>query len=505
MHRLSSEEIADLADRVNVRLLSTEIDTIREFVNENLSGLEHVDSVPLEHTEYDMGDRRWWVPTEDPHNGIITQCAVPPRDSPQSDLLSNQTIGVKDIIAVAGIPMQCGSESMVGYVPGFDATVIERLRDHGATIIAKTNLDEFAGGARGISHFGQMTNPFDTTRIPGGSSGGSAVAVATGAVDLALGTDTGGSVRMPSSHCGIVGLKPTYGLIPLTGVVENTYTLDHVGPMTRTVEESARMLEAVAGKDPADPASMAAAGTDGYHSTGFVEAVTTPPSPDEVRIGVVAESLGHGVADDTVEPAVVERTERAIDRLDDAGCMVEDVSIELFESSSAIKRAISYVELAAHWRDGAAPIRRGGSLDGGYQTGFAARTRSKSGLVGAYYRARLIAGAYLLEENHGRTYTRAQTARRTLQSAFTEALADVDVLVLPTMAGLPPTVEDADSPGLNYARNTMPANVTGQPAISIPNGLIDDIPTGLQLMSDRFTDAALLGYAALFESIITPE
>ena len=503
MVSLTDEEIQELAASIGVELGAGELETIRSYVNENLTGLDRIDELQLHATREPTGERAWWTPSDDEHNAIVTCCEVPPSES-HDGTLEGRTVGVKDIIAVAGVPMQCGSEAMVGYVPGRDATVVDRLRKAGATIAAKTNLDEFAGGARGISYHGQMSNPRAPSRIPGGSSGGSAIAVATGAVDVALGTDTGGSVRIPSAYCGIVGLKGTYGLVPLSGVVENTYTLDHVGPMTASVADAATVLDAIAGKDRGDPASMGAAGRDEYEIGSYVAAVEDAPSPSELTIGVVAEGLGEGTAEQAVDPGVVEHTKATVDRLADAGCTVEEISIDSWEAASAIKRTLSYTELAAHWRDGGAPIRRGGSVDEGYQAGFAARARSNSGRTGAYYRARMITGAFLLSEKNGRPYTRAQAARRVIETDLRDALAGVDVLATPTVAGPPSEIDEAADPGLSYSRNTRPANVTGQPAITLPSGTKDGLPVGFQLVADHFEEAALLATAASIEDVIAP-
>ena len=503
MHSLTDEEIVRLAESVGIEVPESQLETVRSYVNENLAGLGDVDEIDVETPLEPTGDRSWWTPSasENEHDGIVTRCDVPPTDS-NDGTLSGVTVGAKDIIAVAGVPMECGSETMIGYVPGRDAIVIERLREAGATISAKTNLDEFAGGARSISHHGEMRNPYDRSRIPGGSSGGSAIAVATGQVDVALGTDTGGSVRMPSSHCGIVGLKQSYGLVPLTGVVENTYTIDHVGPMTSSVADAAAVLDAIAGKNRTDPASMRAAGRDEYAVGGYTDAVEAAPDISDVTIGVVPEGLGDGAAEDEVDSTVVEHTEGTIDRLVDAGATVKEVPIYAWEAAGPIKRTLSYTELAAHWRDRGAPIRRGGVVDEGYQADFAARTRANGSLAGDYYLARMIAGAFLLEEKKGRTYTRAHAARRALERDLREALEEVDALATPTVAGLAPTREEADDPGLSYSRNTRPANVTGLPAISIPSGTSAGLPIGFQLMAGAFDDAALLATAASVESVI---
>ncbi|MFB6160718.1 MAG: amidase [Haloferacaceae archaeon] len=494
--RIPSEaEIASLSEQFGVAVDDEELDEVREQVARNLDGLEAVTEFQPSSSTDDVGERGWSEPEDDPYNGLVVTCDVPPK-SDNSGLLAGKSVGVKDIIAVAGVPMQCGSGSMEGFVPGFDATVVDRLRGAGATIAAKTNLDEFAGGARGVSFFGQMLNPHDEDHIPGGSSGGSAIAVLTDRVDVALGTDTGGSVRLPANYCGIVGMKPTYGLVPNDGVVENTYTLDHVGPLTSTVEDAAAVLEAIAGKDPTDPASMQAAGRDDYAVGGYVDAAASPPDLSTVELGVVEEGVGRGGADHEVDDDVVARTEAALDELADAGATVRRVGIDHYELSGPIKYAQSYAELAAHWRDGGAPYRRGGRVDPHYQAAFARNAEAASAEVNPYYRARLLAGAQLIEAHRGRHYTRALAAGDALAAEFDAASADVDALVTPTTPATAIAVDEARSPGYHYGRNTVPANVTGRPAITLPNGRIDGLPIGLQLIGEQFDDRRLVGVAA---------
>ena len=237
MRNPSVSELRELGSVYRIRVGDDDGDRLKELVGETLDGLANLDEFAFGETA-PGGERTWREPSSNPNNAVITACDVPP--APDADgSLDGLEIGVKDNIAVAGVPLTAGSEPLTSLIPAHDATAIERLRRAGARITAKTNLDEFASGGRATSHYGRITNPFDESRIAGGSSGGSAVAVANGRVDAALGTDTGGSVRVPAAMCGLVGVKPTYGLVPLTGVIENTYTLDHVGPLTSDVDTAA--------------------------------------------------------------------------------------------------------------------------------------------------------------------------------------------------------------------------------------------------------------------------
>lgn len=496
MRDLSTDELIELAETYNLEVGDEEVDDIQEEVNGFLDGLDEIFELPIDRSEPEIGERSWRQ-GDDPYNAISTRCSVPPTTD-HSDLLGDVRVGIKDIITVAGVPMQCASRLMRGYVPTKDATVVRRLRAAGASITAKTNLDEFASCARGTTaDVGPIRNPHDDSHTAGGSSGGSAAAVAAGETDVSIGTDTGGSIRMPAALCGVVGFKPTYGLVPHSGVVENTYTQDFVGPIASSVADAALVLEAIAGPDESDPASMSAAGRDDYSVGGYVDAVSEAPDPSDLTVGVLKEGFGEGVDDD-----IGDRVLAAIDALEDAGASVRPASVDTYDYVNTVKNAISLGEFADHWLAGGAPYRRGGHIDEGYQRALASRMAADSAELGYYYKSKVLAGAHIREELLGAPYVRAQRARDYIRDDFDEALADVDVLALPTMPGIAPRIEDAADPGFTYGRNTRQANVTGYPAITIPSGTVSNLPVGLQLLAGPFEDAALAGTAATVESVL---
>lgn len=489
MDDLSTADAVSLAERFGVEIHDREADQVRATANEILNSVDGVFEDAISGGGPDTAERTWHSPEKNPHNALVTECSVPPTD--EDGPLSDRTVGVKDIIAVAGVPMTCGSEVFEEFVPAADATVIRRLREAGATVTAKTNLDELAASGRGTTGAsGRISNPYENDRTAGGSSGGSAVAVATQHVDVALGTDTGGSVRIPACYCGVVGVKPTYGLVPNTGVVEAAYTLDHVGTVARTIEDTALSLEALVGADPADAATMQAAGRDNYRVGGYAEAVAEPATPDTLRVGVVTEGFG----DQVVDP-VAERTRAVVDALADAGSTVRHVSVPGFRQSRDIFSLINAVELATHWRAGTLNYRRGGRRETYLRSDLARHARDASGALGPFLKAKLVAGGRLIDAHHGRSYTGAQAARTTLRAQVDDALADVDVLVTPTMPDVPPLLEDAADPGYAYGYNTRIANVTRLPAITVPNGTVDGLPIGLQLIGDAFREDQLFDAA----------
>ncbi|MGM0604860.1 MAG: amidase family protein [Halobacteriota archaeon] len=492
MYIPSGAEIDRLCSTYDIPVGEGELDGIRTNLEQFLRDVDDIETLSMETVQPDCADREWWLPDTDadPYNAVNFECHVPPTDG-DGGLLSGMEVGLKDVIAVGGVPMEGGSGVLAGFVPQLDATITRRLRDEGATITAKLNLDQLAGSARGTTgNRGPVYNPHDADRTAGGSSGGSAAAVQTNQVDIAIGTDTGGSVRIPAAFCGVAAIKPTYGVVPLTGIVENTYTQDHPGIFATEIEKLKASLECLAGRDPADPASVQAAGHPKYSIGGYVDA--TPPEPEAVTIGVLQEGFGSGVREE-----VEDEIYRVLDDLGRDGMTIERVSVPHFEFGKPIKNILSFCELTAHWRDRAAPLRRGGTVDEAYQAAFSrgAKGATVSDLH-PFYKSKLLAGATVLEQTGGRYYTRAQNAREFLHAEFVSALEGVDILAFPTMPDVAPRIADADTPGFDYARNTRAADVTRLPALTVPAGTVDGLPIGLQLMSESFTERKLLAHAS---------
>lgn len=491
MYYPSKDELSELADQYGITLYDEDREDVEELVQQLLADLDDVDDIPIsDYGQEGFARRQWNEPTENPHNAFTVSCEVTAFQN-EDGSLDGCSVGVKDIVAVAGIPMSGGSRLLQGYIPSQDATVVKRMLEQGATITAKTNCDELATSGRGTtSYVGPITNPHDETRTAGGSSGGSAVAVATDQVDIAIGTDTSGSVQLPAALCGVLGMKPTHGLVPLSGVVEHAYTMDHVAFFSDTLHEMARVLEATAGKDHRDPATYQAAGRDEYQTGGYLTAINTAPDISSLTIGVVEEGLGNGVTEYTVENA-----QRAYDDLEEAGATIEPVSIEHFKYARPINENISYTELISHWMARGSPHRRGGIIPEEAQIAFASRSRSLSGELGIYYKSKLLAGAHLIETHQSRYYTRAQAARVVLRSEFETVLDGVDVLSYPTTPGIAPTLEEVATTDLDFAQNTRPATVTQLPAITVPYGTHDGLPLGIQFVGGPFSEALLLGTA----------
>jgi aspartyl-tRNA(Asn)/glutamyl-tRNA(Gln) amidotransferase subunit A len=396
-------------------------------------------------------------------------------------------LALKDVLVTDGIRTTCGSAILESYVPPYDCTAWERLSGAGAPLVGKTNCDEFAmGSSNENSAFGPVRNPWDPERVPGGSSGGSAAAVAAGEAVWALGTDTGGSVRQPASLCGVVGLKPTYGLVSRYGLIAFASSLDTVGTLTRSVRDAAVLLSVIGGRDRRDATCLDTDPAD--HTAGIDDGV------EGVRVGVVAGSLDEGV-----EPGVRSAVRAAVDRLEGLGAKVDDVALPHADYALSAYYLIAPSEASSNLAryDG---VRYGMREEGSDSIEMMFRTRGRG--FGAEVKRRIMLGTYALSAGYYEAfYGQAQKVRTLVIRDYEAAFADHDVLVSPTS---PTTAfrigERTDDPMAMYLSDvfTIPANLAGVPAISVPCGFDDEgLPVGLQLTAPVLREDLVLraGYA----------
>jgi aspartyl-tRNA(Asn)/glutamyl-tRNA(Gln) amidotransferase subunit A len=421
------------------------------------------------------------------HDAFITEATIAGADDGP---LAGHTVAVKDNISTAGVRTTCGSAMLEDYVPPYDATVVERLKDAGATIVGKTNMDEFGmGTTTETSAFGPTKNPVDESRVPGGSSGGSAAAVAAGEADFALGSDTGGSVRCPAAFCGVVGIKPTYGLVSRYGLVAYANSLEQIGPFARTVEGAAEVLEVLAGPDERD-ATTRDAGADASYADaadGDVEGLT---------VGVPTELI------EGADERVVETFEDALAALEAQGAETREVSLPAVERAVQAYYVIAMSEASSNLArfDG---VRYGPATEaeGNWNETFAA-VREEG--FGDEVKRRILLGTYALSAGyHDKYYAKAQDARAWLKRDFDEALSEADVLASPTMPVLPFELgESLDDPLQMYLAdaNTVPVNLANLPAISVPAGEADGLPVGLQLIGPAFGEREIIRAASAVEA-----
>jgi aspartyl-tRNA(Asn)/glutamyl-tRNA(Gln) amidotransferase subunit A len=412
--------------------------------------------------------------------------------------LAGVPVALKDNLCTRGIPTTCSSKILDGWKPPYTATVVERLAAAGALTVGKTNLDEFAmGSSTENSAFGPTRNPYDLDRVPGGSSGGSAAAVAAGFAPLALGSDTGGSVRQPAALCGVVGVKPTYGLVSRYGLIAFASSLDQIGPFARTVEDAALLLDVISGPDRKDSTSLREA------PPGAVERLDS--GVEGLRIGVVSELAGA----EGISPDVVARTREAADALSAAGAKVDEVSVPAAIYGLSAYYLIAPAEASSNLAryDG---VRYGLRVEGGGGddvTDMYLRTRSAG--FGAEVKRRIMLGTYALSAGYyDAYYGKAQQVRTLIIRDFEAAYRDFDILLGPTAPGtaFPLGAKTAD-PLAMYLNDvcTIPSNLAGHPAMSVPFGAGDDgLPIGVQVLAPALGETTMFQVAAALEAAAPP-
>src|SRR5580658_43345 len=412
-------------------------------------------------------------------------------------LLSGKKIAIKDNICVAGVPMMNGSALLEGYVPELDATVVTRILAAGGTIAGKAACEDLCfSGASHTCASGVIRNPHNVSHSAGGSSGGSAALVASGEVPMALGGDQGGSIRTPSSWCGIYGLKPTWGLVPTTGSMPISYSLDHCGPMAASVEDVARLLAVIAGHDGWDSRTIAARPGD------YMGALGKPLNG--LRVGVMREGFGHPESDAQVDGRVRE----AIETLTGMGAKVAEVSVPWHLDGPHVWSGIILEGAAEMMLKG---YGVGNNVAGYYplsmQEAFARGFGTRINDVSPTVKLVLMLGEYMHRNYHGRYHSKAQNLRVLLRQAYDEALKKFDVLAMPTIPFTATPIPPADAPlntvidvALNMQANTCSFDVSGHPAFTVPCGRVNGLPVGLMLVGRHFEETTLLQLASRIEA-----
>src|SRR3954467_8702630 len=415
--------------------------------------------------------------------------------------LTGRTVAIKDNTAVAGVPMMNGSRTLEGFVPSRDATVVTRLLAAGATITGKSVCEDlcFSGGSH-TSGTGPVRNPWDTDRTTGGSSSGSAALVASGEADLAMGGDQGGSVRMPAAFSGIVGHKPTHGLVPYTGAFPIELTLDHLGPMTRTVADAAAMLDVLAGRDGLDPRQPADLVPEHY-------AAALGGDVAGLRVGVVAQGFGiPGLSEDGVDDTV----RAAAGRLRELGIEVVDVDLPWHTNAMAVWAVIATDGATIQMVDGEGYGHNyWGLYDPELVEYYGRRRREVADRWSPTVSLVALAGRWSAEQLHTRHYALARNLPFEVRSRYDEALDDVDLLLMPTVPMVARPIPAPDDPlevriarGLEMIVNCAPFDVSGHPAISVPAGLSDGLPVGMMLVGRRYEDTTCLKVAHAYEQLV---
>lgn len=406
----------------------------------------------------------------------------------QASPLTGVPLAIKDIFCTQGVKTSCGSKMLDNFIAPYDATVVSKLRAAGTVSLGKTNMDEFAmGSSTETSFHGPVKNPWDTTAVPGGSSGGSAAAVAAGLVPAALGTDTGGSIRQPAAFCGITGLKPTYGRVSRYGMIAFASSLDQGGPMARSAADCALLLNAIAGLDPRDSTSVARIVPD------YTDELDAPLSG--LKIGLPREYFGDGL-DASVESAI----RNAIKVFESLGASVRDVSLPHTSYAIPAYYVIAPAEASSNLSryDG---VRFGHRCDNPCDL-LDLYKRSRAEGFGDEVKRRILIGTHTLSEGFfDAYYKKAQQVRRLIRQDFLDAFEDVDVLMGPTAPGPAFDLGATRDPLSMYLQDiyTIAVNLAGIPGISVPIGFSGKRPVGLQILGTHFAESRLLNVAHQFQ------
>lgn len=501
MRRPTRQEVIELARQEHMIFTEEQADLWADVLDGLLRSAEALEEIPLPLHEMKWGRREsGYVPdlSEDPFNVFTQKCRI---EGDTSGPLAGRTFAVKDNIAVAGLQTTNGSRSY-SYTPHIDAVVVERLLSAGAVMVGKLNMDDFASHPTGeSSYFGPARNPYDPDYSAGGSSGGSGAAVAANECDFALGVDQGGSGRVPASYCGVVAIKATHGLIPTHGLTHVDHTIDYITPTARSVGEVAAVLDVIAGTDSRDPQwARGNSQRQQYSDLGPVEMRS-------LRIGVVSESIDDNVCD----PAVLTNFRQTLDLARDAGAIVEEVPVPMWSQGWAIC-GLLLIHLGGNMmKSEGAGYGHLGPIDEQAVHAFALSRRVEADSFAPMVKTWLIAERLLREKYLNLSYARAHNLRLHFRRQLSDLLGRFDLLLTPTTPTTAPKLavgvqEDTSLMGRvpTALHNTCPLNLSGHPAVSLPNGFDSaGLPTSLQVIGKHFDERLVIGVSMALEAELT--
>ena len=494
VQRPTLTQLKEIVREFGMSMSDTRVEEFLDVMQGTLDAYDVVDAMPdhLPPVLYPRTAGHRPSPEENPLNAWYVRTEV--RGAPRGPL-HGRTVAIKDNVCLAGVPMMNGASTLKGYTPDVDATIVTRLLDAGATITGKAHCEYFClSGGSHTNATGPVVNPHKPGYSAGGSSSGSGALVANGDVDMAIGGDQGGSIRMPAAYCGCYGLKPTHGLVPYTGVMPIETTIDHTGPMTQNVRDNAVMLQAIAGADGLDPRQYEPQ-VDDY--TGAIGR-----GAGGLRIGLVKEGFGHANSEADVD-AKVRAGAELLRRL---GAAVDEVSIPAHLSGAAIWTPIALEGLTNQMMLGNG---MGTGWKGMYTTSlldFHANWRSRADELSDTLKICMFMGQYYLKHHRGHYYAKAQNLARQLRDEYDKMFGAYDLLLMPTVPVKATPLPPPDASLALYCQrafemlaNTSPFDVTGHPAMSIPCGMSDGLPVGLMLVASRWREATIYRAAAAFE------
>ncbi|KHN50123.1 amidase [Pectobacterium fontis] len=495
IERPDIEQLQAIASQLHMSISPTEAEEYLALMQPNFDAYDLIDSLPDAVPEVRYPRAAGYRPegAENPHNGWYYKTEV---KGAATGKLAGRTVVLKDNIALAGVPMMNGTSTLEGFIPTYDATVATRLLDAGATILGKATCEHFClSGGSHTSDPAPVHNPHRHGYASGGSSSGSAVLVAAGDVDMAIGCDQGGSIRIPSAFCGTYGMKPTHGLVPYSGIMPIEATVDHAGPITANVYDNALMLEVIAGADGLDPRQYAPP-VDNY--TAYLDR-----GVKGLRIGILTE----GFQLPNLDPQVADSVRSAIDTLAGLGAIVSEVSVPAHHLAGALWTPIGCEGLTTQMMHGNG---MGMNWKGLYDVALLdkhAGWREHTDALSASLKVCMLVGQYGLDRYNGRYYAKAQNLARLARAGYDQALQDVDLLVMPT---LPITAQPLPQQGCSVTEyisrafemigNTAPLDITGHPAMSVPCGKVDGLPVGLMFVGRHYAEGTIYQAAAALEA-----
>ncbi len=491
----SPDQIIEAGNQLGMNLTSSEAEEYLEAMAPLIDAYKNVNAMPDEQPEVKYPRTSGVAPDPETnvYNGWYWKTDI---NGAASGKLAGKQIAIKDNVCVAGIPMMNGASILEGYVPDIDATIVTRILDAGGNISGKTACEYlcFSGGSHTNSTGLPVQNPWKTSHTTGGSSSGSAAVVAAGDVDMAIGCDQAGSIRIPASFCGIVGMKPTFGLVPYSGVMPIEMTVDHAGPMTNNVENNALLLEVIAGADGLDPRQMGVPAPIEYTKSleGNVKNLT---------IGVLKEGFSHPNSEEGVD----QKVRKALAVFETAGAKIQEISIPEHLSGVNVWTPIGV--------EGTVDLMHGNGFGTNWKGLFATSLinrvsgwQNRADELSHSLKYVLLLGQYMLGQYGGHFYGKAQNIARRITAAYDKALTECDVIVMPTLPITATPIPPEDSPpklviqrAHEMFANTAVFDITGHPAISIPCGLSNDLPVGLMIVGKHFDETSIYKAAFAFE------
>ena len=494
VQRPTLSQMKDVVAELGMSMSDARVQEFLDVMQGTLDAYDVVDSLPdyLPPVLYPRTSGYRPTAEENPMNAWYVKTEI--KGAPRGPLLG-RSVALKDNVCLAGVPMMNGASTLKGYTPDLDATVVTRLLDAGATIVGKAHCEYFClSGGSHTNATGPVHNPHKHGHSAGGSSSGSGALIGSGQVDMAIGGDQGGSIRMPASFCGCYGMKPTHGLVPYSGIMPIENTIDHTGPMTQNVMDNALMLEVIAGADGLDPRQYDVK-TDRYTAA-------VGRGVSGLRIGVIKEGFDQPGAESDVN----DKVRAAAETLRGLGATIEEISVPWHLHGTAIWTPIALEGLTQQMMLGNG---MGTGWEGLYTTSlleYHSNWRTRADELSDTLKISMLIGQYHLKHTRGRYYAKAQNLSRQLRDEFNKVFASYDLLLTPTTAMKAPPIPPADASlelwcqrAFEMITNTAPFDVTGHPAMSVPCGMSDGLPVGLQIVGQRYDESTIYRAAAAFE------